>query len=175
MGERALVPPSHPSSAAPVEPHVYPSPCRAVGLGGQINSYWTRVFYLAFRPHTSFQQCRISIKPYSYLHPRKTKPFQVLPAWVGPSFAMALPLRARCCFHLLNPMLADLGKTLHFPSWTRMLCISPSGQSAHPLPHPSSATQHLLSPEDPAPALLPPPRWYAVMEGGAALLLSCSW
>lgn len=36
MGEHALVPPAHPSSAAPVEPHVYPSPCRAVGLGGQV-------------------------------------------------------------------------------------------------------------------------------------------
>lgn len=59
MGERALVPPAHPSSAAPVEPHVYPSPCRAVGLGGQINSYRTWVFYLASRPHTSFQQCSI--------------------------------------------------------------------------------------------------------------------
>lgn len=135
----------------------------------QLDSYWTWAFYLASHPHISFLtfwQGRISSNPYSYPHRRKTRPFQVLPAWAGPSFSMALPLRTRCCLHLLNPMLADLGKTLHFPSWTRILCISPSGQAAHPLPHPSSAMQHLLSPEDPAPALLPSPRWYAVMGGG---------
>lgn len=157
MGEHALVPPAHPSSAAPVEPHVYPSPCRAVGLGGQM-----------VMCRSTATGCGFS----TFIQKDQALPGPACMGWPllchgpAPAGQMLLPPP--------KPDAGRSGKDLHFPSWTRMLCISPSGQAAHPLPHPSSATQHLLSPEDPAPALLPPPRWYAVM-GGAALLLPCSW
>lgn len=60
--------------------------------------------------------------PYSHLCRRETRPCHVLPARAGPSFATVLAMLARPSLHPLNLMLADLGKTLHFPSVLHTSC-----------------------------------------------------